>query len=301
MNLKSIYQRFRKWQREPFSYETKPGVKYHCANCGNTFEGNFCPACGQRFSVFQKDLTPEEKKDPTLIWGFEADTLLSFLVQLIGRPGHLISDYINGRQRVCGDPINMLCYVAIGTMLVNGLTGNVFTDKSLAWEEAAGIPAMVLTWLASHMDWAILIQTLLLIPPTWLIFRHAPRNSRHSWVDGFNIQVFMSSLVLICVLLRSFVGEWELSLIPLAFFVAYHQLFGYGIWGTLWRTLLSIGSVFYLFGVLMMVWMYLSGKYTAVHSVKGTLGMAAVLILLEAGLLFLGWWIGKITARKQNQ
>ena len=57
MNLKSIYQRFRKWQREPFSYETKPGVKYHCANCGNTFEGNFCPACGQRFSVFQKDVT----------------------------------------------------------------------------------------------------------------------------------------------------------------------------------------------------------------------------------------------------
>ena len=301
MNLKSIYQRFRKWQREPFSYETKPGVKYHCANCGNTFEGNFCPACGQRFSVFQKDLTPEEKKDPTLIWGFEADTLLSFLVQLIGRPGYLISDYINGRQRVCGDPINMLCYVAIGTMLVNGLTGNVFTDKSLAWEEAAGIPAMVLTWLASHMDWAILIQTLLLIPPTWLVFRHAPRNSRHSWVDGFNIQVFMSSLVLICVLLRSFVGEWELSLIPLAYFVAYRQLFGYGIWGTLWRTLLSIGSVFYLFGVLMMAWMYLSGKYSTIHSVKGTLGMVAVLIILGAGLLFLGWWIGKITARERNQ
>lgn len=301
MNLKSIYQRFRAWQREPFSYETKPGVKYHCANCGNTFEGNFCPACGQRFSVFQKDLTPEEKKDPTLIWGFESDTLLSFLVQLIGRPGHMISDYINGRQRVCGDPINMLCYVAIGTMLVNGLTGNVFTDKSLAWEDAIGIPAMVLTWLASHMDWAILIQTLLLIPPTWLVFRHAPRNSRHSWADGFNIQVFMSSLVLICVLLRSFVGEWELSLIPLAYFVAYHQLFGYGIWGTLWRTLLSIGSVFYLFGVLMMAWMYLSGKYTAVYSVKGSLGMVAVLIILGAGLLFLGWWIGKITARKQNQ
>ena len=297
MNLKSIYQRFRKWQREPFSYETKPGVKYHCANCGNTFEGNFCPACGQRFSVYQKDLTPEEKKDPTLIWGFEADTLLSFLVQLIGRPGHMISDYINGRQRVCGDPINMLCYVAIGTMLVNSLTGNVFTDKSLAWEDAGGIPAMALTWLASHMDWAVLIQTLLLIPPTWLVFRYAPKNDHHTFVDGFNIQVFMSSLVLIIIMLRSFVGEWELVLIPIGYFVAYHQLFGYGIWGTLWRTLLSIGFVFYLFGVVMMAAMYLSGKYTSVHTTGTVLTMVAVLLILGIGLVLLGSWISKIAAR----
>lgn len=291
MNLKSIYQRFRKWQLAPFSYETKPGVKYHCANCGNTFEGNFCPACGQRFSVYQKNLTPEEKKDPTLIWGFEADTLLSYLVQLFGRPGYMISDYINGRQRVCGDPINMLCYVAIGTMLVNSLTGNTVTDKSLV--AGSGIVGMILGWLAEHMDWAIVFQTVLLILPTWLIFRHAPRNTKHTLMNGVNIQLFMSSLILICVLLRSLIGNWGLILVPVFYFIAYHQLFGYGVWGTLWRTLLSIGIIPYFFGVVMMGVMYLTGKYTTVQSVGTVMSMVCALLLLGVLLLLFGWWISK--------
>lgn len=291
MNLKSIYQRFRKWQLAPFSYETKPGVKYHCANCGNTFEGNFCPACGQRFSVYQKNLTSEEKKDPTLIWGFEADTLLSYLVQLFGRPGYMISDYINGRQRVCGDPINMLCYVAIGTMLVNSLTGNTVTDKSLV--AGSGIVGMILGWLAEHMDWAIVFQTVLLILPTWLIFRHAPRNTNHTLMNGVNIQLFMSSLILICVLLRSLIGNWGLILVPVFYFIAYHQLFGYGVWGTLWRTLLSIGIIPYFFGVVMMGVMYLTGKYTTVQSVGTVMSMVCALLLLGVLLLLFGWWISK--------
>lgn len=291
MNLKSIYQRFRKWQLAPFSYETKPGVKYHCANCGNTFEGNFCPACGQRFSVYQKNLTPEEKKDPTLIWGFEADTLLSYLVQLFGRPGYMISDYINGRQRVCGDPINMLCYVAIGTMLVNSLTGNTVTDKSLV--AGSGIVGMILGWLAEHMDWAIVFQTVLLILPTWLIFRHAPRNTKHTLMNGVNIQLFMSSLILICVLLRSLIGNWGLILVPVFYFIAYHQLFGYGVWGTLWRTLLSIGIIPYFFGVVMMGVMYLTGKYATVQSVGTVMSMVCALLLLGVLLLLFGWWISK--------
>lgn len=291
MNLKSIYQRFRKWQLAPFSYETKPGVKYHCANCGNTFEGNFCPACGQRFSVYQKNLTPEEKKDPTLIWGFEADTLLSYLLQLFGRPGYMISDYINGRQRVCGDPINMLCYVAIGTMLVNSLTGNTVTDKSLV--AGSGIVGMILGWLAEHMDWAIVFQTVLLILPTWLIFRHAPRNTKHTLMNGVNIQLFMSSLILICVLLRSLIGNWGLILVPVFYFIAYHQLFGYGVWGTLWRTLLSIGIIPYFFGVVMMGVMYLTGKYATVQSVGTVMSMVCALLLLGVLLLLFGWWISK--------
>lgn len=296
MNLKSIYQRFRKWQLAPFSYETKPGVKYHCANCGNTFEGNFCPACGQRFSVYQKNLTPEEKKDPTLIWGFEADTLLSYLVQLFGRPGYMISDYINGRQRVCGDPINMLCYVAIGTMLVNSLTGNTVTDKSLV--AGSGIVGMILGWLAEHMDWAIVFQTVLLILPTWLIFRFAPRNKKLTLMNGVNIQLFMSSLILICVLLRSLIGNWGLILVPVFYFIAYHQLFGYGVWETLWRTLLSIGIIPYFFGVVMMGVMYLTGKYTTVQSVGTVMSMVCALLLLGVLLLLFGWWISKRKAAR---
>ena len=42
-------------------------------------------------------------------------------------------------------------------------------------------------------------------------------------------------------------------LIPLFYYMTYRQLFGYGVWGTLWRNALSLGIIMYFFGAIMMV------------------------------------------------
>ncbi len=293
MSLKSFIQRFRAWQREPFCYDIKPGRCYHCANCGNTFEGNFCPACGQKYNVAKKDLPPEDK-DTTLLLGFtEASSVLSYLIQIFARPGYLIGDYISGRQRVCGSPIDMLCYVALAVMLVNGFVGNAVTDKTLSVTAESGVLRTILEWLVSHLDWATLIQTVLLIIPTMLLFRYAPRHAHHSFVDGVYIQLFMSSLVLFCIMLRALFGDWTTILIPIFYFIAYHQLFGYGVWGTLWRTILCLGIILYLAGVIMMGIFYVSGAFSTVHSAGTVCSMLVALLLLGIGIFLLGWWIGK--------
>ena len=107
----------------------------------------------------------------------------------------------------------------------------------------------------------------------------------------------MSSLVLFFVMLRYLLGNWILIFIPVFYFIAYYRLFGYGIWGTLWRTVLSIGFVFYLFGVLMWAGKNLLGDSPLVKSTGWAIVIVAALLLAGVGILFLGKWIDKKTSK----
>ena len=85
MSIKDLYRRFRAWQVKPFRYED--AVEPHtCANCGRSYEGDFCPVCGQKNDVGRvswKSVGQELIK----IWGMESRSLLSSILQLLGRPG----------------------------------------------------------------------------------------------------------------------------------------------------------------------------------------------------------------------
>lgn len=66
----------------------------------------------------------------------------------------------------------------------------------------------------------------------------------------------------------------------------------------LWRTLLSIGGVFYFFGVISMMCMSLIGKYPSPHSSGAIVALAVMLLAYGVGVVWLGWWIGKKTEHK---
>ncbi|MCR4570475.1 MAG: hypothetical protein K5661_08850, partial [Bacteroidales bacterium] len=79
MSLKEQYRRFRAWQVAPFQYEDT--VEQHvCVNCGRSYEGDFCPICGQKNDegrVSWKSVGQELIK----IWGMESRSLLSSVLQ----------------------------------------------------------------------------------------------------------------------------------------------------------------------------------------------------------------------------
>ena len=299
MTIKDLIQRFRSWQKDPAKYDLTSSDGHICECCGKAYEGFYCPICGQRHDIGRADWS-ELANDFSSIGGYENhQSGLSFFLQLFGRTGYMIGDYISGRRNICASPLEALALLAVVTALICQLTVNPQTEWILKLAETVGVAGAILTWLSENLNWAILIQTLMLIVPTLLIFQNAPRHAHHTLPDGIYIQIFMGCLVLISVMLRALVGNMALALIPLYYFIAYKQLFGYGFWGTLWRTIVCLGSVMYFFGVLMMVYLRLSKEFWEGVSVLGFIGMICTYLAIGGGILLLGWWIGKKNAKAQ--
>lgn len=60
---------------------------------------------------------------------------------------------------------------------------------------------------------------------------------KHTMPEGFYIQVLMCPMMLVFAMLSD-IDDIFLLLVPIYYFYSYHQLFGYGIWGTTWRLIL---------------------------------------------------------------
>ena len=301
MGLKALYQRFRKWQQEPFVYKAGSPDPQHCANCGNDYVGKYCPVCGQSCKEGRVTWKSVDKDIRVLLSIRDPGGLIPLIVQLFGRTGYLINDYISGRKKVCSGLARKFLIITACTLLVQSKTGQESVYQMMFFPDRLQFMSEALEWLSKNLGWAVLIQTLLLLFPTWLLFRQAPRNTRHSLPEGFYIQLFMSCLVLLLVMLRCVLGNWVLLLIPIFYYIAYYRLFGYGVWGTIWRTVLCLGSVIYLFSGLMMTVKYLQlSGFSASHSIWASIGIVAAFILVDVGLVALGWWIGKRGATKKT-
>lgn len=292
MSLKELYRRFRAWQVEPFHYDDA-GKPHTCANCGQSYEGDFCPVCGQKNDVGRvswKSVGQELIK----IWGLESRSLLSSVLQLLGRPGYLIGDYIGGRRQVCYSPVSMLFVMAVIVSLVLQLAGVKIVNMDAVETTEYVAVAQAAIWMVNHLGWGMLIVTAFLILPTWMLFRYAPRHTRHTLPEGIYIQLFMSTLVLLFFVLSQAFADWLLWLVPIYYYIAYRQLFGYSVWGTLWRTALTWSISLTLALLIPMEVMFLTGQIPpGEESVDTyTLGFTGLLIIC-LGILFVGYWIGK--------
>lgn len=237
MNWKERYQRFKQWQKEPFDYSTHCKGKVTCANCGTVFKSNFCPVCGQKAGTGAMNWQTV-RQGIMLIWGMDSRSMGYSLLQLLLRPGYLISDYISGKRQVSFPPVKMLLIVAIGLMIVDKLCGDS-TEGSTDLHSSAF--DRYSEWADANPGWGTLSICGFLIIPTWILFRYAPKHHKHTLPEGFFIQVFMSVLMVIIGIVDTIApGMWLFLLVPIYYVISYHQLFGYGWWGTLWRTVLCI-------------------------------------------------------------
>ena len=233
MQLQQRYSSFRKWQQASPHYASRhEGAVRQCHNCGNEFVGNFCPICGQRAGAGRVGWN-SIRESITLLWGLDSRSLLYTLVQLLGRPGYLVRDYISGHRQVSFPPVKTLVIVCLFVVIfekVFHLKNDVLTIEFHVKELDD-----IIAWINSQKSWATLLLQSLYILPTWLVFRYAPAYPRHTLPEGFFLQVFLS----VQALLLSFFGYWsgtaELVLCEVYMYITYRQLFGYGWWGTLWR------------------------------------------------------------------
>lgn len=245
MNFKAAYQRFRRWQQNPFAYKLNDPSSYHCTNCGTDFVGNFCPICSQR-----EGMGPITWKSVAQsigeVWGLHNRSLLYSLVQLFLRPGYFISDYISGKRQVSFPPVKMLALIAVLAIFVDYLTGSPITGVFNNDFDFAGDKMLLIDnafeWMNLHPEVMSLILLSYLIIPIYFIFRFAPRNTRHTLPQGFFIQVF-SAIVFLIFNIFDDITSLHTAIFVLGnvwLFCAYKQIFGYGLWGTLWRLVLAL-------------------------------------------------------------
>lgn len=256
--IKEYWARYTAWQRDPMhiigtAQETAtPALKQHrCSNCYTKFDSDYCPNCGQKHNVGRMTWASIWQGIMDL-WGLGTRSLPYTLWQLIWRPGYLIGDYISGRRQMSFPPIKMLVFVALFTYLVinwidpsgsstsSTVTSNIEFDSFIDYIEEQ---------LSRHYDLAALVICSFFILPTYLIFRYAPRCTRHTLPEGFFIQIYnavvmLMWLVALFILYACYEAVFDESyvffylVVSTIVFIEYRiylQLFGYGYSATLWR------------------------------------------------------------------
>ena len=232
MKIKEIYRRFRAWQITPFHYQDHSDHTERCANCGTEFQSNFCPVCGQKAGV-GKIGWRSVRQGLMVVWGMDSRSLLFSIVQLLLRPGYLISDYISGKRLVSFPPVKMLLLVAIGMMLAQTIAD---TPDTVGNDTIKSATDLFTRWADNNYGWAMMAASTLFLLPTWLLFRNAPKHHKHTLPEGFFIQVFMATLFTIIGILSMLCHSLYLLLLwGFYYLIAYRQLFGYGWWSTFWR------------------------------------------------------------------
>ena len=259
MNLKAAYRRFKQWQVDPFEYKVNSQESHKCHNCGSDFVGNYCPICSQKKGM-GRITWKSVAQSVAEVWGMHNRSLLYSLVQLFLRPGYFISDYISGKRQVSFPPVKMLAIIAVLGLVVDTLTGSgdvvgVFNsdfdfegDKMLFLDNA-------FEWMNIHPDLMSIIMLSYLIIPNYFIFKFAPRNTYHTLPQGFFIQVFGSIAFLIFNMIYDITSMGKLMFVftALLLYFTYKQLFGYGVWGTLWRLIASFTAAIVLASI--MLWL----------------------------------------------
>ena len=293
MNLKETLGRFRTWQDKPYHNSDEEQEEHRCANCGNVFRGNYCPVCRQD----AKDGRITWKwvgKSILDVWGLDSRSLPNTLLQLFIRPGRIIGAYLDGQHQICYKPFNMLFILAIFYVVVQQLLG---WDYAATPEDKGGkVVQMVFEWVSEHPAWNAMLISVAMIIPTWLFFHFAPRHTRHTLPEGIFIQLFMNILILVIVFLSDFFILLSL-LIPVYYYIAYRQLFGYRPWGTIWRILLCF-AVWGIFFVIFINLLYIVTTHPE-KLLRVAIGLLLYLVAL-AGILAFGYFVSKKTAQSKT-
>jgi hypothetical protein len=93
-------------------------VHHECATCGTSYEGNYCPRCGQSAKIGRYSF----KKAFLLyldVWGLGNRGMFRSIRDLILRPGYMIRDYLRGMQMAYFPPFKMFFLLIALSLLVD--------------------------------------------------------------------------------------------------------------------------------------------------------------------------------------
>ena len=303
-SIKERYARFQSWKQNGPVFKVKESTGHTCACCGYEYEGNYCPVCAQKAG--QRRITWGALRESALdLWGLGTRSMPFSIWQLMLRPGYFIADYISGKRQVSFPPVKMLFFVTVITLLIENIFGVTQANTEIDLDEEISIfniTIITINWLKENPAWATLILFSFFIIPTHLICSQSPRCNRHTLPESFFIQVFIGVQMNVWRLLTNVLPKGHvvsialilLIMLGLVWFRTYYQLFGYSVWGTLWRILavwwngvilLLSALIFELVGHTLWTTRAMSNE------VLGALAFGLILLMLVGIGLPIAWYI----------
>ena len=261
------------------------------------------------------------------MWGLgsRSRSVLYSVWQLLFRPGYFISDYISGKRQVSFPPMKMLFILAVAYAIVfhwllpdlkglgYGLDFSEFGFSADAGRNMAKMSQPFYDWYETHFGWSMLVLSFFVIIPTWVMFRYSPRHTRHTLPEGFFVQVLFACLqvALFLLMLPCWFLFKQMTILTVFFIVVvayfiigYKQLFGYDLWGTVWR-LLFVFSFVYCITLLLANLVFFSGQDSEIqvagHSFPAKNFMTCFYTFFGVLIMSSGYLINRIATRKARR
>ena len=292
MNLKEKYRVFKEWQQRPYQVAPLTQEEHTCATCGTSYQGNYCPRCGQssrigRYSVKTAFLLFLD------VWGLGNRGMFRSIRDLLLRPGYMIRDYLGGMQMAYFPPFKMFFLLATLSILVNGglnIKGdNQFETAVQTYERSFDmsirtVPAdentsvetgkdkadielqdrinnnvrSFIRFVFDHQTIIELVWLLVLSLPLYVLFRNCPAIPDLYYTEFFVAMIYITNLMNIVSTVFSFFCV-DLAIIgllsPLLSIIALKQLCGYSYL----RTILGLVASFVIISLVVMIIMVLFG------------------------------------------
>lgn len=257
--------------------ETQPEVKTtHCLNCGQDFEGNFCPECGQsaetgRFTlrfIFGNLLAAVLGRD-----GGVAYTLKN----LFSRPGKMIVEILNGKRRKYVSPFPMLFLALTVYILIFTLTGSkgvISSDLDLDFTNstpenvqiALEIDRLVVKafhFYLEHYTLCYMLTLPLFVVAARICFGKQNRK-RYYWAE-YTVALVYALVILVlyrCVInllypISTSIYETMAFLEAIAIITAltacFRRMMGFSTVKTIWRSTLTTALYYIMLGVIALI------------------------------------------------
>lgn len=133
-DLVEKWKAFCEWQRRPSHIPQMVEEHHRCGTCGQEFQGNYCPCCGQSAKIGRYSF-----KNALLlfldVWGMGNRGMFRTLRDLILRPGYLIRDYISGMQMAYFPPFKLLFLLTALLLVVDSGVNLKGEDYLAAYHE----------------------------------------------------------------------------------------------------------------------------------------------------------------------
>jgi hypothetical protein len=292
MNLKEKYRVFKEWQQRPYQVAPLTQEEHTCATCGTSYQGNYCPRCGQSSRIGRYSM-----KTAFLlfldVWGLGNRGMFRSIRDLLLRPGYMIRDYLGGMQMAYFPPFKMFFLLATLSIVVNsglnirgenqlvkvvqtyersidmdirtvpaeqkaGVKSGTGNERLDFGEKINGTLKVFIRFLIDHQTVVELVWLLVLSLPLYVLFRNCPAIPDLYYTEFFVAMIYITNMMNIVSIVFSFfcVNLDTIGFIsPILSIVALKQLCGYSYL----RTILGLVASFAIITIAVLIIVVLVG------------------------------------------